>query len=728
MPEPRHQTQQVQHQPPVAKKSNLPFDPTLGMLVGSVGILILLSMFGKRTRHQQGKSYWGGSAQLKSARKIALAQIPAYSGQKTYTKPNACSLYIGTPAKIYEAHQQDFYDRLKPELDRIEREFGKAQREKLETKYRPRRAKFGDETLFLPNAQQSFAVLGAAGAGKSMSVLNPLIRSALDQGITATVFDFKYPEQTKEIIGYAAQRGYRVQIIAPSYPESGIFNIFDFIRDSGDSIGAGQISEVLTENTSKNAGEGGNEFFESGGASVLQGGMLTAKWLEEDSEAIAIARRLWDVEVGDPNPSVADIMTCAAILNLPKFSERMRFASKRINPWITQALAQFLSAGSGGGDAAAPNKGANVTEAGILANAQKTVNQLVKRDFIPAICGKSNIEIDLNGENVKTLTIVGMNQDYRHLVSPLLATILDLLISRNIAHSRHRTVPFFVSLDELPSMKLRKIANWLAEGRSAGFCGAIGLQNSSQLREAYGADRTQTIISNCATKFFLNPQDAESAKFYSDYLGEKEIRYYTQTITTQKGGSSKARTEHATKVPLMEAAEFSKMGAGRAVMISPGYINTAKKETYLPILHDIKIPDRDLVESEKSKEVWNAMLAASKDKKIDEAEISRMFNLRCQLVEELFPLPPTNKLSGILSQLINWLKKYGYTDEDFATENLLINLEVKINLPNEWKNPNSPDDAPKIDLPKDPKGLSTLATLVGATGYKIVRRELAVAK
>jgi len=121
------------------------------------------------------------------------------------------------------------------------------------------------------------------------------------------------------------------------------------------------------------------------------------------------------------------------------------------------------------------------------------------------------------------------------------------------------------------------------------------------------------------------------------------------------------------------------------------------------------------------------MLAASKDKKIDEAEISRMFNLRCQLVEELFPLPPTNKLSGILSQLINWLKKYGYTDEDFATENLLINLEVKINLPNEWKNPNSPDDAPKIDLPKDPKGLSTLATLVGATGYKIVRKELAMA-
>ncbi len=171
----------------------------------------------------------------------------------------------------------------------------------------------------------------------------------------------------------------------------------------------------------------------------------------------------------------------------------------------------------------------------------------------------------------------------------------------------------------------------------------------------------------------------------------------------------------------MEAAEFSKMGAGRAVMISPGYINPAKKETYLPILHDIKIPDRDLIESEKSKDVWQTMLESFKDKKIDEAEISRMFDLRCQLVEELFPLPPVSKLSCNLSKLINWLKKYDYTDEDFATENLLINLDVNINLPNEWKDPNSPDDAPKINMPKDPKGLSMLATLVGATGYKIVR-------
>jgi type IV secretory pathway TraG/TraD family ATPase VirD4 len=700
----------------IAKKSHLPFDPNLTMLLGAMGLLIILSMLGNREDNKQGKSYWGGFAQRRSARKIARSQIPAYLGNKSYTVPDACSLYLGTPAQIYNAHQQDFYNRLKPELDRIEREFGSQTAQQLAAKYRPRKAKFGDKTLYFPNAQQSIAVFGAAGLGKSKSILNPLIRSALDQRITTTVFDFKYPEQTKEIAGYAAQRGYKVQIIAPSYFESGIFNILDFIKDSGDSLGSGQISEVLIENTSKakDSGGGSNEFFESGGGGVVQGGMLSAKWLAEDSEAIAVARRLWEVKDGDPNPVVADIMTVAALINLPRFGERMKFAAKRINPWISQALAQFLSTG---GEKGKPN----VTEGGILANAQKTINQLVKRDFIPALCGQSTIEIDLSGENAQTLTIVGMNQDYQHVLSPLLATILDLLISRNIAHSRQRTEPFFVSLDELPTMKLPKIANWLAQARSAGFCGVISLQNQSQLQEMYGDKRTETIMSNCATKFFMNPQDTKSAKFYSEYLGDKEIRYYTKSTTNQKGGGSRSRTEHVTKVPLMEAAEFSKMPPGRAVIISPGYINKGKQEAYLPILQQIEIPHRDVLESEKSQDVWKTMLASFQTQNIDQAEISRMFELRRRLVEELFPVPPPANLAVTLGVLVRHLKFKGYIDE--FDDNRLIDLGIQVNIPKEWQDPNSPDNAPITKIPTDPKSLSAVVALVGSTGYKVVRKD-----
>jgi type IV secretory pathway TraG/TraD family ATPase VirD4 len=720
----RRDVAQLPSHSPVPHPPNLPFvgvaspseNPTLPLLVGCAGIMIVASLLSKKNTTKQGKSYWGGSAQFKAAERAAKSQIPAFNRKQGYEKANTCCLYIGTPAKIYEAHQRDFYDRLKPELDRIGREFGQEKANKLKAKYSPRKSARGNQTLYLPFMNQSCLVLGASGLGKSMGVLNPLIRSALDQDITVTVFDFKYPEQTQEIVGYAAQRGYNIQIVAPSFVESDIFNMLDFIKDSGHTIGAKQISEVLVENTSTKKDSGGsNEFFESGGASVLQSGMLCAKWLEEDLHAITAARRIWGVDVNEPNPAVADIMTVAAILNMSQFGERMKFAAKRLNPWIMQSLSQFLAAGGEKGKT-------NVTEGGILANAQKTMNQLVQREFIPSTCGKSTVKIDLNGANTKTLTIVGLNQDYRHVITPFLATVLDLLVSYNVAHSKHRTVPYFVSLDELPTLKLPKLADWVAQARSAGFCGALGVQNRSQVVGSLGEDRTKTIFSNCATKVFINPQDPDSADFYSKYLGDQEIRHYTNSYTTQKGGGSRSRSEQVTKVPLMEAAEFLRMPPGRAVMISPGYSDKRSKETYIPVLKDIKIPEQDLQESTKSKEVWKTMMASFKDRSIDEAEIARMFELRNQLVEELFPLPPSAKLAVPLSLLINHLKFKGYSDLEFRDSNQSINVNIKVNILPEWQDLES--EAPVTKFPDDLKGISTVLAIVLSTGYKVDKKQL----
>jgi hypothetical protein len=139
----------------------------------------------------------------------------------------------------------------------------------------------------------------------------------------------------------------------------------------------------------------------------------------------------------------------------------------------------------------------------------------------------------------------------------------------------------------------------------------------------------------------------------------------------------------------------------------------------LPILQQIEIPHRDVVESEKSQEVWQTMLASVQARNIDEAEISRMFELRRELVEELFPLPPPADLAVPLRVLVEHLKFKGYVD-DFDG-NRSIDLGMQVNIPKQWQDPNSPEDAPRTKIPTDPKSLSAVAFLVGSTGYKIVR-------
>jgi hypothetical protein len=74
---------------------------------------------------------------------------------------------------------------------------------------------------------------------------------------------------------------------------------------------------------------------------------------------------------------------------------RLKFATKRLNVWNAQAFAQLVSSGGG--------KETNVTESGIIATAQKVFQQLVKRDFVPALCGTSNFKPDVEG---KTLVVI----------------------------------------------------------------------------------------------------------------------------------------------------------------------------------------------------------------------------------------------------------------------------------------------------------------------------------
>lgn len=711
---------------PPAKSPLDPIGGTNGLLtIGLIGIICFAAATKPKTS-KQGRSYWGGKAQLNSARRIGRKQIPAYNGKKSvgiislrafqsdaqYTKPNPFCLYIGTPDEIYNAHQEKFYAQLEPQLAAITAQFGTEAAEKVVAKYRAKKKKPFETitTLYCPSAEQSVAVLGASGYGKSRYVMNPLIRSALDQGVAVNVVDAKYPDQTKEIAGYAAQRGYKVQIIAPTYAESGTLNPYIFVQNSSDSPGAQQLSTTLSKNLSMGDATA-NGFFEDAGATVFESSILTAKWLAEDPLAISMTRRIWQLKPDDPLPPISDLLASAAIHNLPELSNRMRFARQRLNPWNYQSFVQLINTGSG--DAGKKN----VTEAGILGNAQKMINKLVKLAVIPSICGESDIEINIDGANAKTLTIFGLNQDYRTVAAPILSATLDLFVSYNLANSRQRKTPFATFIDELPLFYLENLATWLALYRSAGSSISIAFQTFVQLSEIYGENRAKTIAANCATTFWLNPQDGAMAQNYSDYLGTISHTYYTTSHTRQKGGNSTTRTENITEVPLMEAAEFLRMAPGQAVMYSPGYQNSRKKESSIPMRLDIHIPERDFIESQKSCEVWETMRAA-RQKPIDEAKITREFNLRYQLLDELLPLPPT-KTSYPLKHLITRLSKSNYTDAGYQDVNQTIDLEQLVGVPDLWKDPNSPEDAPTVKLPTDPKNLDLMCILVQSTGYKI---------
>jgi TraM recognition site of TraD and TraG len=188
------------------------------------------------------------------------------------------------------------------------------------------------------------------------------------------------------------------------------------------------------------------------------------------------------------------------------------------------------------------------------------------------------------------MIIFGMDQNRRDIIGPILATVLHLIVTRNIA--KKRVDPLAVFLDELPTLSLPSLVNWLNESRSAGFCGVLGYQNMTQLEKAYGKENSRAILSGCNTKFIFNPGEYESAKYFSDYLGDEEIIYKQRSRSNSKDGGSYSSSEQDKTKKIFSPEEILKLPAGSCIFINPAYGNS--KEAGIPMNLKVEVGDGEI--------------------------------------------------------------------------------------------------------------------------------------
>lgn len=561
-----------------------------------LGCLVAVAAFqvlgGGAKKGKVATSYWGGAKEKAVAAKRAKKQMAKVSR-------NNVALYVGTPPQIRERLHEEW------RLKGLVKDATSAWQKQLDKLFS------SNPTLYVPDAQRGIAALGAAGSGKTFSVIDPLIRSALDQGFPMCLYDFKYPAQTKRAVAYAMKRGYTVRVFAPGFPESEVCNPLDLIKDEEDAIAAGQLSNVINRNFDRSGGNGGGDkFFEEAGDSLIEGILLVTK----------------AVKTLTGEHKYCDLMMAQAILSLDQLPERLLAASQgKLKVWTTRPLSQLISV-----------KDSDKTVASIIGTAQRIFQRFLKKDFVGAFCGQTTLPLDLDG---KQLIIFGLDRNNRDIVGPLLAAILHMIVSRNVSRTVPRLDPLVVVLDELPTLYLPALVNWLNENREDGFCGILGYQNISQLEKAYGKELAQAIVGGTATKFIFNPQDPTSAKLFADYLGEQEINFHSKSRSTGKGGGSQSFNEQNQKRFLLEPAEFLKLGTGKAVVINPAYVR--KSEAYVPLIQKVLVPQVDIDQmswSEKKWEMIRPRLIQANSMSVTDEERRQQFEERRALAEQLFPV------------------------------------------------------------------------------------------
>lgn len=483
--------------------------------------------------------------------------------------------------------------------------------------YIGRPTQFNTPPIYIPDAQRGTAVVGGPGSGKTFSIIDPTVRSAIDQDFPVILYDFKYPNQTQRIAGYAKEKGYDVRVFAPGFPESDVCNPLDFLKDETDSLMARQMAEVLNKN------------FASGGATKTEDPFFTQAG-DQLTEAIFLLTK--------SIKEYPDIMMSQALLSLEDLPGRIKAASDQINPWVYSSFGQLLSVAD-----------SEKTVASIIATTNSNFTRFMKQKLLGAFCGKTTIPLDLDR---KQLLIFGMDRERRDVVGPLLATVLHMIVNRNVV--RKRKTPLILALDELPTLYLPALVQWLNENREDGLVCLLGFQNMAQLEKTYGKELARAIMGGCATKAIFNPQEYESAQVFSDFLGEEQL-YFKQKSRGYNDGrlSSNLQDQEKTR-KLFEPSRFLKLPTGHCVLLNPGYCN--EKEAGVPLHKNVKLPRAEMKAVKRSESSWEQVVEGIKEERGKQLPPSSK-DLKIRYIESGKRFPKVTKKSKMKEQEEKQTKK-----------------------------------------------------------------------
>lgn len=519
---------------------------------------------------------------------------------KGSNKNKIASGYWGGSKEIANAKKKAIAQIKSPECDSAALYIGK---HKYKGQKQPKGS--GGPPLYIPDVQRGTAVIGAPGSGKSFSAIDPMLYSAIEQGHGIVLYDFKYPSQSR-IAAYAKRMGYKVHIFAPGFPESEVCNPIDFLRDSSDAETARQLATVINKNFRMLGGGNEDAFFGPAGDQLTQAILMLTKEFEE----------------------YADIMTAAALLSSEKMVERLMAAP--LNPWVKIAFGQLFS-----------SAGSEKTVSGIAGTASLMFTRFMAKNTLGCFTGKTTLPLSVGR---KEMVVFGLDRERRDAVSPLMCSILHMTVARSIAKKRKEEGPLVVSLDELPSIFLPDLFKWLNESRSEGFCGLLGWQNMGQLEKIYGKEISKAILGACGTKFVFNPGEEESARLFSAYLGDEEIKSVQKSKSTGGGKTSTSTTPQEKTRKMFEPAQFLKLPAGKCIFINPAYGN--KNEGSIPLQKKIRIPKAIIDMKAENDAEWSKLtkeLARSSTQKRPSKED---LDARVVEVDKRFPIPQAPVAAG----------------------------------------------------------------------------------
>ncbi len=386
--------------------------------------------------------------------------------------------------------------------------------------------------LTIENVRRGVSIIGAAGSGKTESVVYNFLKHFSKHSFCGVIHDYKSFELTE--IAFPLFKKGDVPFFIISFDQ--IYNRVNPIapRYLPDEESVNELSRVLLENLLEQ-----KDSLPSG----------TSKFFNDAVEGL-ISGLIWKLKTNYPQ-----FCTLPHLIAVYQYLDAESLvAFLRSNTTSKAMAAAFIDGLESERQTAAVKS--------TLANALKKIS--THRIFMALSADEVPLDIN-NPENPAVVSIVN-NPKFETAYSPAIATILHTITKQMSVRNRESS---FLLMEEAPTIRLLHMHRIPATMRSFDITTIYVMQDKIQNELLYGEKASKAILANLSYQFFGKVNDPDTAKYYERFF-EIVKRKTISTSQSQSLDFDTRITKSEREVSKIRADSFFRLQPGEFVTFADG--------------------------------------------------------------------------------------------------------------------------------------------------------------
>ena len=390
-------------------------------------------------------------------------------------------------------------------------------------------------TVFNGNPRRSNLIVGSAGSGKSVSILNPWIWQTLDKEVPMFLYDFKFPVQSK----VALYRYVQLKKQNKDYPLN--FHLHTFNQAFLHNIWRLSPINKVTVESAFHADVYINTLF----SCMNKNWIKNPDFWSESTIAYGSAVTLAFKKYMEDKFTLPHILHFLSLDYMEQVRVLINLDDDQINAKIENIRKPVME-----------NKGADQLS-GIFSTMQNFVSKMHNAHIFFAL-SKPETTLDLNDPNAPTVLCVGNDNFYRKVFSPLISLYVSIVFS--ICNKQNKK-PLHVMVDEAPTLYLPGVEDFINTGRSNGMMTTLGMQSKAQAVFEYGNELSRVIEGSLSNIYFGQVNDEQTQRYFSKMMGTYKKKSTSKNLQTGNG-ESLSFNEHVHVEHFLRAEEITRFDKG----------------------------------------------------------------------------------------------------------------------------------------------------------------------